>query len=272
MINDEVLRIIQSDLDHVESLVSGSGRREMIRRGTCGGALAARGRPGDEPADPRAGDTRRHVRPIHYGHLRLAADVKTALSLPSAPGSAGIPPHRAPAGRVSRASIRDDRVGCAEFAGLAADAREIGRAGPSYTVRTLEELHAEQPALPLALLIGADAFAGLTLWWHWERLFTLAHFVVVERPVAALPVEDLPPPLQVHWERRLTTDPMRLERTLAGSIMRVPVTPQPIAATEIRAALACGVAGREQVRGLLPAAVLDYIDRNQLYRSLPDAL
>jgi len=52
----------------------------------------------------------------------------------------------------------------------------------------------------------------------------------------------------------------------------VPVTPQPIAATEIRAALARGVAGREQVRGLLPAAVLDYIDRNQLYRSLPDAL
>ena len=28
VINDEVLRIIQSDLDHVESLVSGSGRRE----------------------------------------------------------------------------------------------------------------------------------------------------------------------------------------------------------------------------------------------------
>ena len=34
--------------------------------------------------------------PIHYGHLRLAADVKTALSLPEVRlVPAGIPPHRA---------------------------------------------------------------------------------------------------------------------------------------------------------------------------------
>lgn len=205
--------------------------------------------------------------PIHYGHLRLAADVKTALSLPEVRlVPAGIPPHRTTPVASAEHRFAMTALGCAEFAGLAADAREIGRAGPSYTVRTLEDLHAEQPALPLALLIGADAFAGLTLWWHWERLFTLAHFVVVERPGAASPVEELPPSLQVHWERRLTTDPLRLERTLAGSIVRVPVTPQPIAATEIRAALAHGAAGREQVRSLLPGTVLDYIDRNQLYR------
>lgn len=211
--------------------------------------------------------------PIHYGHLRLAADVKAALSLPEVRLiPAGNPPHRAPPVAAAEHRFAMTALGCAEFPGLAADAREIGRAGLSYTVRTLEELHAEQPALPLALLIGADAFAGLTLWWHWERLFTLAHFVVVERPGATPSVEELPPPLQIHWERRLTTDPLRLERTLAGSIVRVAVTPQPIAATEIRAALTRGTAGREQVRGLLPAAVLDYIDRNQLYRSLPDAL
>jgi nicotinic acid mononucleotide adenylyltransferase len=49
------------------------------------------------------------------------------------------------------------------------------------------------------------------------------------------------------------------------------VTPQPISATEIRAALARGTSGRAEVRGLLPAAVLAYIDRNHLYRPLPDA-
>jgi nicotinic acid mononucleotide adenylyltransferase len=81
----------------------------------------------------------------------------------------------------------------------------------------------------------------------------------------------LPTALQLHWERRLTTDTARLQRTLAGSIVRVSVTPQPIEASAIRAALALGSAGRERVRGLLPASVLDYIDRNQLYRSAPDA-
>lgn len=205
--------------------------------------------------------------PIHYGHLRLAADVKAALSLPEVRLiPAGTPPHRiapvaSPAQRLAMTEL-----GCTEFAGLAADGREVEREGPSYTVQTLEALHAEQPALPLALLIGADSFAGLTQWWRWERLFTLAHFVVVERPDATPTATAMPPALEVHWQRRLTTDPARLERTLAGSILRVRVTPQPIAATVIRAALARGPAGRAEIRGLLPVSVLDYIDRNQLYR------
>lgn len=210
--------------------------------------------------------------PIHYGHLRLAADVKTALSLPEVRLiPAGIPPHRAPPVASAEHRFAMTALGCAEFPGLIADARELERSSPSYTVATLEDLHAEQPQLPLALLIGIDAFAGLMLWWHWERLFTLAHFVVVERPGTSSSVDALPPPLQEHWRRRLTTDLSRLERSLAGSIVRVPVTPQPISATEIRAALALGSAGRERVRGLLPVAVLDYIDRNQLYRSPSDA-
>jgi nicotinate-nucleotide adenylyltransferase len=202
--------------------------------------------------------------PIHYGHLRLAAEVKAALGLPEVRLiPAGNPPHRDAPVASGADRLAMTRLGCGEFAGLAVDEREIERAGPSYTVQTLEALHAEQPALPLALLIGADAFAGLTQWWRWERLFTLAHFVVVERPGAA--AAALPPALEVHWQRRLTTDPARLERTLAGSIVRVEVTPQPIAASAIRAALARGPEGRAEVRGLLPAAVLDYIDHNQLY-------
>ncbi len=210
--------------------------------------------------------------PIHYGHLRLAADVKAALSLPEVRLiPAGSPPHRVAPIASAADRLAMTALGCAEFAGLVADGREVEREGPSYTVATLEALHAEQPALPLALLIGADSFAGLTQWWRWERLFTLAHFVVVDRPDATPAAVALPPALEVHWQRRLTTDPARLERTLAGSIVRVQVTPQPIAATAIRTALARGAQGRAEVRGLVPAAVLDYIDRNQLYRSLPDA-
>jgi nicotinate-nucleotide adenylyltransferase len=209
--------------------------------------------------------------PIHYGHLRLAADVRTALALEDVRlVPAGIPPQRAPPVASAEHRFAMTALGCAEFPGLTADPREIACPGPSYTVTTLEKLHAEQPMLPLALLIGADAFAGLTQWWRWERLFTLANFVVVERPGATPAGADLPASLQVHWQRRLTTDTSRLERTLAGSIVRVTVTPQPIAARAIRAALALGAAGRDQVRGLLPAAVLDYIDRNQLYCA-PDA-
>jgi nicotinate-nucleotide adenylyltransferase len=210
--------------------------------------------------------------PIHYGHLRLASDVKDALGLAEVRLiPAGIPPHRVPPAASAEHRFAMAALGCAEFPGLSVDRCEIDRPGTSYTVTTLEALHAEQPGLPLAVIVGSDAFAGLAQWWHWERLFALTHFVVVERPGAAPTDAGLPPQLQVHWERRLTTDTARLERTLAGSIARLAVTPQPIAASAIRAELARGAAGLERVRGLLPATVLDYIDRNHLYRLEPDA-
>jgi nicotinate-nucleotide adenylyltransferase len=208
--------------------------------------------------------------PIHYGHLRLAAEVRAALRLPEVRLiPAGSPPHRLAPVASGAHRLAMTALGCAEFPGLVADGCEVGREGPSYTVATLEALHAEQPALPLALLMGADSFAGLPQWWHWERLFTLAHFVVVERPGVSLDTAAWPPPLEDHWRKRLSTDPARLERSLAGSILRVQVTPQPIEATAIRAALAKGAEGRAEIRGLLPPAVLDYIDRHHLYRALP---
>jgi len=210
--------------------------------------------------------------PIHYGHLRLAADVMSELALSEVRLiPAGVPPHRPPPVASAEDRFAMTALGCGDFAGLVPDRREIDRDGPSYSVATLESLHAENLHVPLALIVGADAFRGLAQWWRWERLFALAHFIVVERPGAAPTGADLPPELQVHWERRLTTDMARLERSLSGSIVRVSVPPQPIAAREIRAQLALGSAGVARVRGLLPIAVLDYIERNHLYSSGSDA-
>ncbi|MDQ6917026.1 MAG: nicotinate-nucleotide adenylyltransferase [Pseudomonadota bacterium] len=210
--------------------------------------------------------------PIHYGHLRLAAEVAAALELAEVRLiPAGIPPHRPPPVASGADRLAMAELGCAEFPRLVADGREVGRAGPSYTVVTLQSLHDEDVTRPLALIIGSDAFAGLTTWHRWEQIFTLAHLVVVERPGAPALPDAAPAPLQEQWHRRMATDPSRISRQLAGAIVRQSVTPQPISATQIRAALAEGAAGRAQVRGLLPSAVLAYIDRNQLYRSIPDA-
>jgi nicotinate-nucleotide adenylyltransferase len=210
--------------------------------------------------------------PVHYGHLRLAADVKSAVGLDEVRLiPAGAPPHRAPPVASAEHRLAMTELACEEFQGLVADAREVHRAGPSYTVLTLESMRAEEPKRPLALVIGADAFAGLEEWRRWQQLFTLAHFLVVGRPGTAFDPARLPATLKMQWERRLTTDAMRLERSLGGAILRVAVTPQPISANAIRASLARGPSGRDAVRGLLPASVLAYIDRNHLYQSEPDA-
>ena len=210
--------------------------------------------------------------PIHYGHLRPAAEVKDALRLDEVHLiPAGIPPHRPSPVASAAARLAMAVLGCAEFPGLLADDREILLPGPSYSVQTLQEMHDENPGRPLAMIIGSDAFSGLASWKRWEQLFTLAHFIVIERPDRPLVADPLEPALKIQWERRLTTDPMRLSRQLAGAVIRQAVAPQAISATALRAALAGGPEARARVRGLLPAAVLAYIERNQLYRSVPDA-
>ena len=135
--------------------------------------------------------------PIHYGHLRLAAEVKLALGLSKVVLiPAGIPPHRPAPVASGTDRLAMTELGCAEFAGLSADGREIRHPGPSYTVDTLQALHAEDVTRPLALIIGSDAFAGLSSWRRWEQLFTLAHLVVVERPGAPALPEAAPPALR----------------------------------------------------------------------------
>ena len=209
--------------------------------------------------------------PIHCGHLELAREVRAALGLSAVRFiPAGDPPHRA--APVATAAHRLEMVGLAvaDRPGLEVDAREIDRPGRSYTVPTLEELRSESPARSLALILGADAFLGLPTWHRWRELFDLAHVIVVARPGVAFD-GAMPAILADEWTRRLRRDPAVLAAESAGAIVVQPISAHPISASAIRAQLARGAEGIAAVRGLLPAAVLAYIDRNQLYRSRPDA-
>ncbi len=208
--------------------------------------------------------------PVHYGHLELAREVRSALGLEAVRlMPAGDPPHR---GALAPAAHRLAMVelALADYPDLEVDAREIHRPGPSYTVATLAELRSEAPARPLALIVGDDAFAGLPTWHRWHDLFDLAHFIVVARPGTSRG-RALPPALASEWERRVTRDPRMLSQPQGGAIFAQPITPHDISASAIRADLARGPDGLAAVRGLLPPAVLAYIDRNQLYRPRPDA-
>ena len=204
--------------------------------------------------------------PVHYGHLHLADDVRAALGLPEVRLiPAGDPPHRsAPhASAADRLAMLD--VACAEFPGLVVDAREVHRSGKSYTVLTLEELRAEDSRRPLLWIIGADSLLGLPGWHRWRELFDLAHLVVAERPGVSLD-PALPKALVPEWRARLISDPALLRQRPFGAIYRQRVTPQPISASAIRAAIARGGDSAAGVRGLLPDSVLAYIDRYGLYR------
>ena len=205
--------------------------------------------------------------PVHYGHLRLAEDVQTALGLPEVRLiPAADPPHRAAphAPAADRLAMLD--IARAEFPRFSVDRREIDRGGKSYTVLTLEELRNEEPQRPLLWIIGADSLLGLPAWHRWRELFDLAHLVVAERP--GVPLESaLPPALAPEWKARLISDAALLRSRRSGAIYRQRVSPQPISASAIRAAIARGGDSVAAVRGLLPDGVLAYIGRHGLYRA-----
>ncbi len=174
------------------------------------------------------------------------------------------PPHRgAPAlPAAARLSLVDTAI--ADEPGFTLDDRELRRPGPSFTVDTLTELRAELgPRVPLCLLLGADAFAGLATWQRWQELPALAHLVLVHRAGEALPV---PPDLDGLLQARWTEDAAALRREPAGRVMQVAMTPLAISATAIRQALATG----RDPRYLLPDAVLARIRREGWY--LHDAI
>jgi nicotinate-nucleotide adenylyltransferase len=207
--------------------------------------------------------------PIHNGHVELAREVRDALGLACVRLiPAGDPPHRAAPVATAAHRLAMVELAIEGIPGLEVDAREIDRPGRSYTVDTLRSLRNESRERPLALIVGADAFIGLPTWHEWHQIFALSHIVVVARP--GVVIEDtVPEALAGEWSRRHVRDVQALAESPAGHIFVQAITPHPISASSIRGALVDG--NTAAVKGLLPSAVLAYIERNRLYRSRPDA-
>jgi nicotinate-nucleotide adenylyltransferase len=189
--------------------------------------------------------------PVHIGHLRAAWEASEALDAEVRMVPAKIPPHRPQP--VADAAARTAMLHAA-LAGqdrLKLDLRELDRAGPSYTFDTLASLRAEfGPQRPLVLLIGADAFVGLTSWHRWRELFDLAHMCVLTRP-AQIPAT--PEALAAEVRARKADSVAALGGAPAGRVLDMVVSALGISATRIRRLLA---EGREP-RWLVPQALLD---------------
>jgi len=196
--------------------------------------------------------------PIHNAHLAVAQEAAEALGLERVVFiPAGQPPHK-PDREITTAEHRLAMIKLA-IAGndrFAVDPVELRRAGPSYTVDTLEALHASRTGggilANLVLVLSAEAFLGLMSWRAPGRILELARVVVVPRDgyPAAGPgfiSEQLPgrPDLA---DRATFLDSPRLH----------------LSASDLRTRAAAG----RSLRYLVPDAVAAYIDDHALYRNL----
>ena len=184
--------------------------------------------------------------PIHNGHLALAeaaiecAELDRVMLIPSSQ-----PPHRAPA----RASVEDRLAMCR----LAAEGHpelevsevEIRRPGPSYTLDTVRQLHAERPADSLFLILGWDAAREIASWHRPQEVLALADAVIVNRPGLEAPGDE--------ELRQAGFDPSR-------TVVCPQRTPD-ARATEVRRLAAEG-AGLDR---MVPAPVAEYIRKRGLY-------
>ena len=188
--------------------------------------------------------------PVHIGHLRVALEASEILNADVRLMPANTPPHRpAPVATAAQRTAMLERA-LEGRRRLSVDPRELKRSGPSYTVDTLLELRGELPhEQPIAILLGEDAFAGLTTWHRWRELFELAHIVVMTRPGHG---GELPRELAEETEkRRAGVD--AVSRMPAGSVVHIAVTPLEISASHVRKILASG----GDVKWLLPDALVD---------------
>jgi nicotinate-nucleotide adenylyltransferase len=124
------------------------------------------------------------------------------------------------------------------------DERELRRPGASYTIDTLRELRAEQPAAQLFLVMGEDQAVSLTRWRDWEAILELATLCVAARHSTPAPAGTLQTALPRQADLRL---------------LRLPNMPE--SATEVRNNAAAGT----DIAHLVPPAVARYIDRHHLY-------
>jgi nicotinate-nucleotide adenylyltransferase len=95
---------------------------------------------------------------------------------------AGVPPHKQtdddPGAELrlalcEAATAHDDRLSVSRL--------ELDRAGPSYTVDTLREIHATSPGDELTFIVGGDMAASLPEWREPEAVLELATLAVAER-------------------------------------------------------------------------------------------
>lgn len=202
--------------------------------------------------------------PVHLGHLRLAEEAADLLGLARIRWiPAGSPKHRPSPATTAADRLHMVRLAIAGNERFELDAAEAESDRPSYTVPTLERLHAEpdSAARTLVLLLGADAYAGLPAWHRWPELFDLAHIAVAHRPGFPVDATRLPPLLAGIHRQRHVDSPAALTAQAAGSIFTFPMTPLGISATRIRDLLAQG----RSPRYLLPEALIAYIRARHLY-------
>ena len=203
--------------------------------------------------------------PIHNAHLLIAGKTRRlcrldrVLFLPAA-----VPPHK----QVAEETSFEHRLAMVELAiaetpEYAASDLEARRAGASFSVDTLEQLHTLYPDDDFYFIIGLDSFREIATWKDYRRLFELASIVVASRPG---PGDDDPLqllPVAIKDDFCYDERSLKLRHKSGRELLFIHDTRLEISSTMIRNRVAQNLPAADFV----PSPVLEYIETNGLYRA-----
>ena len=198
--------------------------------------------------------------PVHYGHLRVASDVKQQLELdhmflmPAAQS-----PLKAQHSVSARHRVAMLELAIEAFPELELDLREVNRAGRSFTVDSLSALRREfgREAM-LYFVIGDDCLASLNQWRRWREIVSFANLIIAKRP------GPFPPPEEegAAWLESTQVDCDIAGSMPSGGVARVDCTLLDISSTQLRS----GLEGHDTLNQVIPEPVIEYIKHHGLYR------
>lgn len=169
--------------------------------------------------------------PVHNAHLAIARAALAQLDLEKILFiPTGPTRYRAPSQTSAEHRLAMLRLALQGEPRFDIDPRELAPGATGYTVDTLRALKLERPAL----LMGADQYEKLDTWHEPDEVRRLADIAVVGRPGFGVD----------------------------GDVKTVRMAPMDVSSSDIRARAARG----EDIAGLVPAAVANYIAEKGLYR------
>lgn len=199
--------------------------------------------------------------PPHNAHVALAQAALSQLDLSELHViPTGMAWHKARALTPPSHRLAMTRLAFGDMPRVTIDPRELERAGPTYTIDTLEALRRENPSAQLHLIMGADQFAALRQWHRWEAILDIAIICVAERAINA--------------RASGLSESFFAEYGRSDRFKSVQMTASSISATRVRQAILQGLADRSKpldISLLVPPAVARYISDHALFQDgLPD--
>ena len=190
--------------------------------------------------------------PPHLGHALAVREMIRTLDLDRlilVP--AAVPPHKSLAAGSPEPRVRLQMLALqfGDIEHVEIDDQELNREGPSYTVETIQALHARFPGDSLFLLMGTDMFLSFDSWFEPEEICRYVTIVTVHRSA-----DD------VDACNRLKKQAERIQKSYGARVILLDNQFVEVSSTEVRRMLRFQCA-----ESYLDPRVLEYIVQNRLY-------